>query len=102
MAMQSKHPYPDAKAIIDKLGAKPDVVAHMVGHLVEIKKLIDEARTSSEAARAVMTVMLNEPDKLSTELLEATWACLNRLDAAIKLADSAAWAAEQGPVRGFD
>ena len=102
MATQPNHPFPDAKAITDKLGVKPDVVAHMARHLVAIKKSIDEARTSSEAARAVMTVMLNDPAKASGDLLEATWACLNRLDAALKLADSAAWAAEQGPVRGFE
>ncbi|WP_343633560.1 hypothetical protein [Roseateles sp.] len=102
MNKQHKHPYPDAKAIFDKLGAKPDVVAHMVGNLVEIKKATDEAQASSDAARAVLTAMVKDPQQVSIDLVEATWACLNRLDAALKLADAAAWRAEQGPLRGLE
>ena len=90
-----RHPFPDAKAIIERLAAKDDLVGFMRGHLEEIQSARAEAQISSEAARAVLTPLLDRSLPMSTDLLEAVWACLNRLDAALDLVKGMARNAEE-------
>lgn len=71
--------------------------------LSEIKDEIHEAQLTSKAAHAMLELFLEDAHPgLSDELINAAKACVSQVMAAMDRAHSAAWAAEQGPVRGFD
>lgn len=71
--------------------------------LTEIKDEIYEAQLTSKAVHAMLSLFLKHaPPGLSDELINSAKACVSQIMAALDRAHSAAWAAEQGPVRGFD